>query len=232
MTTALERGLGLGLSRTEASTLARLRTPERIQDFVSALPMNFEAGGDTCRSVRETLRHRRAHCIEAAFVAACAIWMAGGEPLLLDFQAVGDDDHVAALVRRGRCWGAISKSNHVALRWRDPIYRSVRELGMSYVHEYTAEGRKGLRRVSRPYDLRRHAPSDWVTRREDCWDVAIALDASPHVTLVTPRQSRELRRRDAFERTSDALVETPPPDEAADARVRPCRGGDRRGAPR
>jgi hypothetical protein len=222
MSRAFERGLRLGLSRSHAAALARLDAPERIQDFVSALPVNFEPEGETCRSVAETLRRRRAHCIEAAFVAACALWTGGEPPLLLDFQAVEDDDHVAALFRRGSCWGAISKSNHVALRWRDPVYRTVRELGMSYFHEYARRGRKGLRRVSRPYDLRRHDPSTWVTGREPCWDVSDALDASPHLTLVTPAQVRRLRPRDALESVADELVQVPEPRKRG--RARPPRG--------
>ncbi|HEV3410188.1 MAG TPA: hypothetical protein VG095_07830, partial [Chthoniobacterales bacterium] len=126
----------LGLSRQHATTLARLRTPQKIQDFVSELPTNFEPEGDTCLSVAEVLRQRRAHCIEGAFVAACALWMNGEPPLLMDFQATLDDDHVIALFKRGGCWGAISKSNHIWLRWRDPVYRTPRELAMSYFHEY------------------------------------------------------------------------------------------------
>ena len=115
--------------------LARLRTPIQIQDFVSALPVNFEPDGDTCLSVAGALRGRRAHCIEGAFIAACALWMNGEQPLLMDFQARGDDDHVIALFRQNGLWGAISKSNHIWLRWRDPVYRSPRELAMSYFHE-------------------------------------------------------------------------------------------------
>jgi len=84
--------------------------------------------------VRGVLRHRRAHCIEAAFTSACALWLQGLPPLLLDLTAKGDSDHVIAVFRRGTGWGAISKSNHVWLRWRDPVYRSPRELVMSYFH--------------------------------------------------------------------------------------------------
>ena len=217
--TAVARGRRLGLSRADAAMLARLGTPERIQDFVTALPVNFEPEGDTCNSVAETLRRGRAHCIEAAFVAACALWLAGGTPLLLDFQAVGDDDHVAALFRRGSHWGAISKSNHVWLRWRDPIYRTVRELAMSYFHEYTKRGRKTLRRVSRPYDLRRHDPATWVTGQGPCWEVAEALDESPHIALVTPEQARCLRRRDALERAADGLLQMRAPRRRAARRA-------------
>ena len=212
MTTALARALKLGLPRRHAATLARLATPERAQDFVSALPTNFEPEGDTCFSVAETMRRRRAHCIEAAFVAACALWVHGHRPLLMDFQAAGDDDHVVALFRRGRFWGAISKSNHVWLRWRDPVYRTPRELAMSYLHEYVTGPRKTLRRASRPYDLSRHDPEEWVTNREHCFEVAGALDRSPHFVLLTAAQARRLRRRDALEREAGRLVVTKPPD--------------------
>src|SRR5262245_21044002 len=130
-------GLKLGLSRTNAVTLAKLSSPEAIQDFISSIPNNFDKGADTCRSVAGVLKHRRAHCFEAAYVAAAALWMAGYKPLLMDMQAKGDDDHVIAIFKVRGHWGAISKSNHVWLRWRDPVYKNLRELAMSYFHEYT-----------------------------------------------------------------------------------------------
>ncbi len=216
--TAYASALKLGLSRPHAATLARLSTPERAQDFIAALPTNFEPEGDTCFSVAETLRRRRAHCIEAAVVAACALWIHGARPLLMDFQASGDDDHVVALFRRGGCWGAISKSNHVWLRWRDPVYRTPRELAMSYFHEYVNRDRKTLRRASRPYDLRRHDPAEWVSASEHCFEVADALDRSPHFALVTQAQARRLKRRDGLERKAGRLVETPAPDAKTSAR--------------
>src|SRR5262245_55034587 len=115
----------IGLSAEEGRVLGALGTPQRIQEFVIALRANFEEGGDTLRSVRGVLRHRRAHCIEAAFVAACALWLHGEPPLIVDMTAHGDTDHVITVFRRDGCWGAISKSNHVWLRWRDPVYRSL-----------------------------------------------------------------------------------------------------------
>lgn len=91
----------LGLSAAQFRILKRLRTPERIQDFVTALPTNFESGGDTALSVRQTLAQGHAHCLEGAFVAACALWIAGEPPLLMDLQAdATDDDHVVAVFRR------------------------------------------------------------------------------------------------------------------------------------
>ena len=198
----------LGLTRAEFAVLRRLSTPEKIQDFLNALPANFEIGGETCMSVREVLRRRRAHCIEGAMLAACALWVHGEPPLLLDLRAVRDYDHVVALFRRGGGWGAISKTNPSVLRWRDPVYRSLRELAMSYLHEYAnGRGQKTLRSYAGPFDLRRFEPKLWVTNGKNCWDVAETLDEMRHTPLVTKRQSRMLRLRDAMERKAGALLE-------------------------
>src|SRR5216684_477813 len=146
----------LGLTRAEFLVLTRLSTPEKIQGFLDALPANFEIGGQTCLSVREVLRRRRAHCIEGAMLAACALWVHGEPPLLMDMRAERDYDHVVALFRRGTCWGAISKTNGIGLRGRDPVYRNLRELAISYFHEYcNRRDHKTLREYSLPYDLRR-----------------------------------------------------------------------------
>jgi hypothetical protein len=205
-------GMNLGLSRRDATTLARLRTPQKIQSFVNSLPTNFEPNGDTCWSVVETLRQGRAHCIEGAFVAACALWLNGEPPLLMDLQADGDDDHVVTLFRHAGHWGAISKSNHIWLRWRDPVYRTPRELAMSYFHEYVWRAHKSLRRYSKPFDLRRLDPKLWITNPESCWDVAEMLDDSRHYALITASQSRILRPRDKFEVSAGKLLEYAAPN--------------------
>lgn len=197
----------LGLSAEEGRMLRELRTPQMIQQFVVGLSANFEEQGDTLRSVRGVLAHRRAHCIEAAFVAACALWLNGDPPYLMDLTAHKDSDHVIAVFRRQGCWGAISKSNHVWLRWRDPVYRSPRELAMSYFHEYTNRQRKSLRTYSRPIDLRRFATTMWVTNDDDCWEVGAALCDVPHFRLITPAQARKLMPRDETEMRADDLVQ-------------------------
>ncbi len=198
----------LGLTKTEFAVLRRLSSPQKIQDFLYTLPSNFEIGGQTCLSVREVLRRRRAHCIEGAMLAACALWVHGEPPLLMDLRADQDFDHVVTLFRRNGHWGAISKTNPPVLRWRDPIYRSLRELAMSYLHEYANKrGQKTLRSYSRPFDLRRFDPELWVTNGKNCWDVGDAIDGIPHYRLVTKRQARVLRLRDAVERKAGALFE-------------------------
>ena len=198
----------LGLSKAEFAALRRLSTPQKIQDFLNALPANFEIGGQTCLSVREVLRQRRAHCIEGAMLAGCALWIHGEPPLLMDMRAERDYDHVVALFRRGGCWGAISKTNPAVLRWRDPVYRSLRELAMSYLHEYAnRRNQKSLRSYAGPFDLRRFDPEVWVTNGKNCWEVGATLDDMPHIPLLTKRQGRMLRLRDAMERRVDSLAE-------------------------
>jgi hypothetical protein len=197
----------IGLTDEEGAVLRALSTPEDIQQFVIGLHANFEEEGDTLRSVRGVLRHRKAHCIEAALTAACALWLQGLPPLLLDLTAKGDSDHVIAVFRRGTGWGAISKSNHVWLRWRDPVYRSPRELVMSYFHEYTNRQRKSLRSYSLPLDLRRFPTADWVTSEDDCWEVGAALCDIRHFRILTRAQERRLLPRDDTELRADELVQ-------------------------
>jgi hypothetical protein len=197
----------LGLSKAEFAVLRRLSTPQRIQDFLDRMSPNFEVRGQTCLSVREVLRQRRAHCIEGAMLAACALWVHGEPPLLLDLRAERDYDHVVALFRRGRYWGAISKTNPAVLRWRDPVYRSLRELAMSYLHEYANKrSQKTLRSYAGPFDLRRFDPKVWITNGKNCWDVGATLDDLRHRALVTKKQARSLRLRDAVERKAGALT--------------------------
>ena len=203
------------MTEKAARALAKLGSPSEIQDFICALRPNFESDGDTCRSVNEALLHNEAHCIEAAFIAAAAFWMQGQPPLLLDFQAKGDFDHVVALFQEDRCWGAISKSNHVWLRYRNPVYRSLRELAMSYFHEYAGMRKKhilkSLYTYSRPFDLRRFDPALWISQKEPCWDIAATLDSSRHFSLVTLTQAKRLRASDAIELRANLLLDQDPP---------------------
>jgi len=198
----------LGLTPAEFAVLRRLDTPQKIQAFVYGLKQNFELGGDTCRPVHHVLRHRRAHCIEGAMLAACALWMHGEPPLLMDMRAVRDFDHVVALFRRRGRWGAISKTNGIGLRWRDPVYGSLRELAMSYFHEYTnRRDHKTLREYSVPFDLRRVDPKVWVTGEKQAWFVAEELDRLRHFPLVDAHHMKAVLRRDPFERRAGALLQ-------------------------
>jgi hypothetical protein len=204
----------LGLARSEFSILQRLSTPQKTQAFLNAIPSNHELGGETILSVREVLRQRRAHCIEGAFVAACALWIHGEPPLVLHLDCDASDvPHVIALFRRGGSWGAVSKTNGAVLRYRDPIYRSLRELALSYFHEYcNKRGHKTLRSYSAAFDLRRVDPEQWVTRGGACQEVNDQLAAVRHYPLISRRQEKLLARRDAFERDVATRVQYPRPE--------------------
>jgi hypothetical protein len=202
------------LDPRDRARLRALDSPARIRAFVTEeLACNHEAGGDTCLSVRAVLREGHAHCIEAAFVAACALWMQGEPPLLLDLCAEGHDyDHVVALYRRRGLWGAISKSNRPWYRSRDPVYRSLRELAMSWFHEYCdGDGRKTLRSYGQPLDLSRIDPGLWITRETDCWPIVRLLDRQRHWPLLPSGQRRHVLPRDRFERSLNDHQEYPEP---------------------
>jgi len=207
------RRADLGLTAREFGVLERLATPPAIQAFLNAIPINHELTGETVHSVRGVLRHRKAHCIEAALLAACALWIHGEPPLVMHLDCDPCDyPHIVALFRRGRTWGAISKSNGAYLRYRDPVYRTLRELAMSYVHEYfDKHGHKTLRSYSGAFDLRRIDPALWVSNENACWAAHDRLAALRHYPLFTDRQARALAPRDAFERRSAKLVEYPRP---------------------
>lgn len=199
-----------GFSLEELRVLRGLSTPARIQDFLNALPQNHEPEGDTCFSPRLVLRHGRAHCMEGAMLAAAALRLAGERPLVLDLtSARGDQDHVVALFRRHGAWGAISKTNHAVLRYREPVYRTVRELAMSYFHEYflQSNGKKTLRSFSRPVDLSRFDSIRWMTSEESVWEVPEYLCDVAHEAILTPAQARSLRAADAIERRAGEAVE-------------------------
>jgi hypothetical protein len=198
----------LGLSAAEFAVLRRLDTPHKIQAFLTALRQNFEPDGDSCRPVRVVLRSRSAHCIEGAMLAAAALWVHGEPPLLLDLRAQRDVDHVVALYRRNACWGSLAKANGPMLRGRDPVYRTLRELAMSYFHEYVNKrGHKTLREYSRPYDLRALDPALWVSGERDVWELVERLDMHPHARLLGARQVGTLSRQDTFLRRASSILQ-------------------------
>src|SRR3974377_671776 len=184
------------LTSAERRVFARLDTPQKIQTFLDKLPANFELDGDTVMSPRRMLRERVAHCAEGSLCSVAVLRFHGKPAWLMDIQALpSDQDHILALFRERGLWGSISKTNHAILRWRDPIYKSARELAMSYAHEYCLPGgKKSMLTFSRPFSLTRFAPSRWVSADNDLHWLMEALDASPHVP-VAPRRAMRRRRR-------------------------------------
>ena len=203
----------LGLTRAEFAMLKSLNSPYKIQDFVSRIPTNFEPDGDTYLSVREVLKQRRAHCIEGAFLAACALWVHGEPALVMHLDCdLSDYPHVIALFRRNGCWGALSKTNGVGLRYRDPIYRSLRELAISYFHGYTnRRAIKTLRSYSGSFDMRHIDPAEWVTHDKSCWAAHDRLAALRHYPLLDVRQLKLIVPQDAFVHKATKIVQYPKP---------------------
>ena len=203
-----------GLTAGEYKTLARLSTPVKIQDFLDTLPFNWEKKGDTHMSPRRVLLEGKAHCIEGALLAATALWIAGEPPLIMNLSprsGRGDFDHVVALYKRGGFYGAISKTNHACLRFRDPIYRTPRELALSYFHEWfiNSTREKVLERYSKPLNLQRFG-SDWITAEKDLWGIADALDELPYYNLVPKGNWRYVRPADKMELKAGSLTEWKP----------------------
>ncbi|MEO7457449.1 MAG: hypothetical protein ABIY52_14385 [Gemmatimonadaceae bacterium] len=195
-------------SHPELRALAKLKTPKRIQDFLDTLPINHERRGGTQSSPLTVMRRGTAQCMEGALVAALALWMQGQPPLVLDLKSSRDDlDHVVTLFRQDGFWGAISKTNHAVLRYREPIFRDVRELATSYFHEYTLpNGRKTLRSYSLPFDLRTF-PKHWMTSPVPLWDLETRIDTCRHVNLLNRRQVARLRVADDIEIQAGRLLE-------------------------
>jgi hypothetical protein len=209
----LARREDLGLNVAEFAVLRALDTPQHIQAFVNAIPINFEVGAETILSVRQVLAQRRAHCIEAAFVAACALWIHGKPPLVMHLDCErSDHPHVVALFRQQGAWGAISKSNGAHLRHRDPIYRSLRELALSFFHEYFDQrGRRTLRSYSIAFDLRRIDAALWITQDQICEEANARLAGLRHYPLIASGRRLRLSRLDTFERRAATMVEYAPP---------------------
>lgn len=148
--------------------------------------------------------------MEGALIAALALWMHGQPPLIMDLRTSRDDvDHLVALFRLHGHWGGITKTNHAVLRYREPIYRDLRELATSFFHEYSLpDGRKTLREYSAAFDLRRYR-GDWMATDADLWDLETAIDQSRHMPLLSPRQIARLRPADPIEIRAGAITEWP-----------------------
>lgn len=199
----------LGLTKKELATLKGLSSPIRIQEYLDTLPFNFEKRGDTHYSPRRTLREKKAHCFEGALLAATAIWVHGGEPLVLHLASLPqDDDHMVALYRKNGYYGAISKTNHSVLRFRDPIYKTIRELALSYFHEYflNKDGKKTLVGYSRAINLKRFGES-WVTAESDLFEMDYSIMAMSHSLFIPKGNEKYIRPADHMERKAGVPVE-------------------------
>ena len=176
---------------SERRLLRSLSTPAKIQYFLDNIGYNLEPAGDTCYSPRLVMRHRIAHCMEGAMFGALALRCLGHPPLLLDLEAVRDTDHVLAVYRANGHWGAVAKSDYSGLRSREPVYRTIRELAMSYFeHYFNPAGEKTLRAFSRPVNLKRFDRDSWMTSEDDVWVVPNHLCGISHTQILTKKMKR------------------------------------------
>lgn len=191
-------------SKSEEKIFKKLNSPKKIQDFLNKIPFNFEKKGETCMSPREVLKNNIAHCMEGALLAAALLEYQGYQPLILDLRSSKkpfDYDHVVAIWNEDGFYGAISKTNHGVLRYREPVYKTIRELVMSYFHEYflSSNGLKTLREYSDPFDLNHFNKIEWRTSGKDLFEIPKYLDKVTHHAILTKKQIKNLRKADKIE---------------------------------
>jgi hypothetical protein len=183
-----------GFASAELRTLRALKSPAGIQKFLDELPYNLNY---TARSPKKVLLDRTASCLEGGIFAAAALRVLGFPPLIFDLEAEQDTDHVVAIFKVRGHWGAVAKSNFTGCRYREPVYRSLRELAMSYFNVYfNLRSERTLRRYSRPVNLARFDRQNWMTTEKPIWFIAEYLCEIPHISLLKPAMERDLTRVD------------------------------------
>ncbi len=184
------------LTRSETRLLASLTPASRIQEFLDT-QLLYDTTGGRVRSPRRVIRDGLCQCMDGALFAAAALRVQGWPPLILDLEADQDDDHVLAVFKGRHGWGAVGRSNYSGLRYREPVYRSIRELVMTYFESYfNLRRQKTLRAYSRPVNLARFDPLRWMTSEEDLWDIPIHLVHIPHTQISSPAAIKTYSRVD------------------------------------
>jgi hypothetical protein len=201
----------LSFTKKEIALIKKLNTPAKVQDFLNGLKFNFEKDGiGTIKSPIRVLREKNAHCMEGALLGAYIISIHGHKPLILHLQTTkGDFDHIITLFKQDGLWGALSKTNHGVLRYREPVYKNVRELVMSYFHEYFLNnGKKTLRKYSEPLDLNIFEKG-WEVEKDDLWFIDDELDKIKHYDIAPKKTFKKLRKVDDIEIKMGKIVEWP-----------------------
>jgi len=183
-----------GFTPSELRQLRALKTPAGVQKFLDDLPYNLSF---TARSPKKVLDDRTASCLEGGIFGAAALRVIGFPPLIFDLEAEQDTDHVVAIFKVRGHWGAVAKSNFTGCRYREPVYRTLRELAMSYFNIYfNLRGERTLRRYSRPVNLARFDHLHWMITDKPVWFIAEHLCEIPHISLLTPAMEKNLTRVD------------------------------------
>ena len=191
-----------GYSISEMRLFHRLNSPQKIQDYINSIPFNFSERKNYL-SPRFVIKNKKADCLEGAIFAAMVLEFHGEKPWLLDLRSTKkpwDYDHVVAVFKKDGFFGAISKTNHAVLRYREPVYKSIRELVMSYFHEYfLTNGQKTLREYSELFDLNKLNKLDWRITGGNLWEIHEYLDKIKHHKILTQKQIKNLRKVDRIE---------------------------------
>jgi hypothetical protein len=183
-----------GFSSVELRRLRALKTPAGIQRFLDNLPYNLKFDA---RSPKKVLQDGTASCLDGGIFAAAALRVLGFPPLIFDLEADRDTDHVIAIFKLRGHWGAVAKSNFTGCRYREPVYRSLRELAMSYFNIYfNLRFERTLRRYSRSVNLARFDHLNWMTTDKPIWFIAEHLCEIPHISLLTSTMEKNLTRLD------------------------------------
>jgi hypothetical protein len=179
-------------TKEEINFLRTLSDPDKIQGFLDSIDYNPDY---ECRSPRWVIRKKSAHCFEGALFAAAALQFIGYRPLIIDMKSFNDDDHVIAVFKQDGHWGAVAKSNFTTLRYREPVYRTLRELVMSYFDFYfNIAGDKSLRSYSLPLDLSTYDSMQWTTTDEDLEYIGDKLEKIRHYPVVDEKMIKNLKR--------------------------------------
>ena len=181
----------MNLTKKELQIFAKLKAPFKIQEFLDSIPYSDE---ERYRCPRSVLQDRKAHCYDGAVFAAAALRMIDYPPLLVDMLPNGrDDDHVLAVFRQNNRWGAIAKSNFSGLRFREPVYRGLRELIMSYFEFYYNIAReKTLVGYTAPLNLNRFDKLSWLVNDNALDVIAIELDNNRKYNIITTAMAKQL----------------------------------------
>jgi hypothetical protein len=199
-----------GYTKEEIRLFRKLSSPKKIQNYLNSFKFNFREDGFFV-SPRFVIKNKKADCLEGAIFAATVLEFHGNKPLILDLRSSKkpfDYDHVVAIFKQYGCFGAISKTNHGVLRYREPVYKTVRELVMSYFHEYFLKnGRKTLREYSNLLNLNTLKKINWRTGEDNLWEIHEILDKLKHYPILSIKQIQNLRKADDIEIKLGEIVE-------------------------
>ncbi len=178
------------LDHSQRLLFSSLNSPKEIQNFLDSIPYSAE---NCNRSPLSVIRDGQAHCLDGALFAAAALRRLGYPPLVVDMLPENDDDHVLAIFRKDGFYGAVAKSNYVGLRFREPVYRSLRELVMSYFDLfYNTKAEKTLRGYTYPLNLRTMDRYEWLWSNAHLEKIVDRMAALRQVSVLTPEMRRSL----------------------------------------